>query len=553
MGNAMNNPMNEQRVERMQEVISDVVGQFSKEFPLHYKDALIAKIKEEGQPEEEDERKLPDCPTPDYEIKSGTINKKGDINKGWKTRHFIALNEADNFRIDYYDKEGGKKKGSIQCCGYEALAFTEEDTTTHGQFGIKIVPDDDRRRIWWLKCETEEEKDEWLKVFTNACSKANPPEHEDPVIVKAFAGAYRAVRWHYGFYGWYRNVFSEGEQLGALCSEIVMREVVRAALDEVPEGPAKSTTVNMIRKNVDVTVIAAVNAAWNAAVASCISLRDTIEDNVKNLLNPLIENEVKLKEKISTTTNDTVMPFLEDVGGRLCQPLLAACSNPITKAYASSVKGLSDFMKDKIKEGAYTESTMSANIRYAHRSVNYWWSGPLKDTNEIAWNIYANDLADVISFFGAGYTPYSLYSEVLDSIRDVTHRAIHAFATAVEEAKFENQEAILLEVMSRFVHDAKIAMKGVLENILAGILQSPFETLVITPSLELVKPIQDMIDEIPVPGLSDLFNLSTLTEEVLEKFKGDSVGAIVGGAFGKVAGQIDDAGSAEGIDRKSVV
>jgi hypothetical protein len=82
----------------------------------------------------------------------------------------------------------------------------------------------------------------------------------------------------------------------------------------------------------------------------------------------------------------------------------------------------------------------------------------------------------------------------------------------------------------------------VLVAILDGILQSPFETLVITPCLELVKPIQDMIDEIPVPGLSDLFNLSTLSEEVLERFKGDCVGAIVDGSYGKVAAQIEDAG-----------
>ena len=547
MGNAMNNPMNEERVERMQEIISDVVGEFSKEFPLHYKDCLIAKIKQDEMPEEEDERKLPDAPVPDTELKAGTMMKRGDINKGWKSRYFVAMNAADNFRIDYFEKEGGKKKGSIQCCGFEAMAFTEEDTNTHGQFGIKIVPDDDRRRTWWLKCESEEEKDEWLKVFTTACDKADPPHHENEVVAAAFKRAYRATRWHYGFYGWYRCVLAEGEQLGALCSEIVMREVVRAALDEVPEGPTKSTVVNMVRKNVDIAVISAVSAAWTGAVSSCEAMRETLEDSVRKLLAPLAENEAALKTKISDITNGTVMPFLEDVGGRLCQPLLAACSTPISKAYSSSIKGFSDFMKEKIRDGAYTESTMSANIKEAHRSVNYWWSGPLEQTNKIAWNIYANDLADVITLFGTGYTPYRLYSQVIDSIRDLTHRGIHAFATAVEEAKYEGQEAILSDVLAKFVHDAKMAMKGVLDAILASILQSPFETLVITPCMELVKPIQDMIDEIPVPGLSDLFNLSTLTEQVLKKFKMDSTGAIIEGAFGKVASQIDDVASAEGI------
>lgn len=362
MGNALNNPMNEHRIERMQEVISDVVGHFAKEFPMHYKDALIEHIKNGAAPEPEDERQLPDCPIPDYELKSGTMQKKGDINKGWKSRFFVAMNEADNFRIDYYEKEGGKKKGSIECCGFEALAYTEEDTATHGQFGVKIVPDDDRRRTWWLKCETEEEKDEWLKILTNACDKANPPVHEDEVIAAAFKGAYRSVRWHYGFYGWYRCVFGEGEQLGSLCSEIVMREVVRAALDEVPEGPAKSTTINMIRKNVDMAVIAAVNAAWGAAVSSCLAMKDTLEETVRQQLQPIFEQEAKLKEKIATSTSDTVNPFLEDVGGRLCKPLLTACASPITKAYVASVKGFASFMKEKLDEAAYTKEIGRAHV-----------------------------------------------------------------------------------------------------------------------------------------------------------------------------------------------
>lgn len=536
----MNNPMNEHRVERMQEVISDVVGHFAKEFPLHYKDSLIAVIKRDSMPEEEDERDLPDCPVPDYVLKSGIIQKKGDINKGWKSRYFVAMNEADNFRIDYFEKEGGKKKGSIECCGFDAQTYTEEDTATHGQFGVKIVPHDDRRRTWWLKCETEEEKDEWLKVFTNACNKSNPAIHKDEVVAAAFKGAYRSVRWHYGFYGYYRCTFSEGEQLGLLCSEIVMREVVRAAIDEIPEGPTKNTTVNMVRKNVDMAVMAAVNAAWSAAVTSCESMKDTLEETIKKQLDPIFEQEGKLKEKISSTSKDTVNPFLEDVGGRLCQPLLKACSSPATKAYVAGVKGFAEYMKEKLID--CNKDNVQAKIREAHQSVNYWSSGPLKEVNEICWNLYTNDLADVISFFGAGYTAYKLYSEVLDSIKDVTHRAIHGYATAVEEANFDGQAAILSATVVKYVHDAQLALKNVLEGILDGILRSPFETLVITPCLELVKPIQDFIDEIPIPGLSDLLNLSSLTEAVLMKFKGDCVGAIVGGAFGPVAAELEDSG-----------
>ena len=36
----------------------------------------------------------------------------------WKPNYFVATNKCDNFRIDYFDQEGGTRKGSIHCCGY---------------------------------------------------------------------------------------------------------------------------------------------------------------------------------------------------------------------------------------------------------------------------------------------------------------------------------------------------------------------------------------------------------------------------------------------------
>lgn len=547
MGNTMNNPMNEERVERMQEVINDVVGVFAKEFPLHYKDALIAKVKDEAQPEEADERMLPDAPVPDYELKSGTMQKRGGLNPGFKSRFFVALNKADNYRIDYYDKQGGKCKGSINCCGFSAQEYNEEDVKQHGQFGIKIVPDDDRLRTWYVKTDSEDDKSEWLKVFKNACSKAGPPVNEDELIAEGFKGAYKAVRWHYGFYGWYRCTLVEGDQLGALCSEIVMREVVRAALDEIPEGPQKNMTINMIRKNVDVAVIAAVSAAWKAAVLSCSSMKETLESSVKGLLTPLFEQEVAVKEKIAEICSSTSGPFLEDVGGRICRPILTACSSPITKAFVASVQGFADFMKKQIIDGSFNKEGFDNNIKWAHRSVEYWLSGPLEDTNRICWALYTSDLADVASLFGDGYGAYSLYSDVLDSVRDITHRAIHAFEAAARDADLQGLEGILNVVIGKYLHDAKLALKGMLNGILGSILQSPVTSMVFTPCLELVKPIQDQIDKIPVPGLSGLFNLSSLMEEVLQRALDDGVGSIVDGAFVDIAGQIDNAGSAIGV------
>ena len=115
----------------------------------------------------------------------------------------------------YFETEGADKaKGEINCCGYRVQDFNEEEVAkfgSQGQNGIKLVPWDERRRFWYFACETEDEKKEWEKIFQNACRKANPPVHEDPVISKAFRLAYRATRYSYGYYGWWSITGTETE------------------------------------------------------------------------------------------------------------------------------------------------------------------------------------------------------------------------------------------------------------------------------------------------------------------------------------------------------
>jgi len=537
MGNAFNNPLDEAKQARMQEIIGDVLTLFATEFPIHYKDALIEKVKAEAQPEEEDERQLPDFPIPDYELKTGSLTKKGDVVKNWKARHFVALNKADNYRVDYYEKEGGKLKGSINFAGYSVADFDENETKELGQFGIKIVPSDTRRRVWYLKASSEEDKAEWVKVFKNACDNASAPQNPDEVLSAAFNGAYRAVRWRYGYYGWYRINYTEAEQLGELVSNILYRELISDVIYNIPAGPARGSIVNMVQKSVDTTVMAAVGAAWNSGVQACTSLRSTLEGAAKSLLTPLFEQEVKLKQEIQKVTNSTVVPVLQDLGSRICQPLMRICSNPITAAYVAGIRGFLQYMQTNVIP-ELTGDNLASQIRRVHMSVEYWWSGPMENANKICWNLYCSDLADVASYFSGGYSTYSLYSKVLNSIRDLMHRAIFAFETRYTDG-FTNFGDNLTEVLSRLIHDSILSLKELLNSILGGILQDPIESGIINPCMSLVKPIQDVIDSIPVPGLSDLFNLSSLTDDVLNTFVETSLGAIVDGSFGQIESQID--------------
>lgn len=548
MGNAFSNPLDESKQTRMNEIINEVVAVFAKVFPLRYKDALIAKIKEDAQGgDEEDPNKLPAIPDPDYALKEGTMDKRGDVVKNWKTRHFVALNKADNFVINYMEKEGGKIKGSINCCGYRAREYDEDETKEYGEFGIKLVPYNERRRTWYVKATSAQDQEEWMRVFNNACSKAKPPVNNDEVLAAAFEGAYRAVRWNYGYYGWYAIAGTEAETLGGLACDILDREIINDVMRDIPAGPQRNTACSIVRKTVDTAVVAAVSACWNSVVGLCEGLRQTLETTVKSLLTPLFEQEVAIKEKIVSSISDTVNPFLADVGGRVCRPLLTVASKSITKGFCAAIQGYSAYMKEKIEKGSFVEAQFASEAKSSDRAIEYWWSGPLEKANQICWSIYSSDLAELATLFSDGFTPYSVYSSALDSIRDLTHRAHFKFTTRAIEAGYTGLEAVLNEVLADMVHDAKLAEIAILNGILLDTLNPSVESNVIVPCGELVQPVQDLIDAIPVPGLSDLFNLPSLVEEVIGSIVEGGVTAIVEGSTSDIESKIDEAGAEIGV------
>lgn len=332
--------------------------------------------------------------------------------------------------------------------------------------------------------------------------------------------------------------------MGDLLSKILYRQLIQSIIDEIPAGALRNPTERLVRKTVQSAVTAAVTSAWTSASETCKQGKGAIEEKVTELLQPVFEQEVSLKEEIAKITGNKINPFLEDVGTRLCQPVLRACAKPITKAFIAAINGFAAYMKNDINSSGYTTKDVSAaTIRRNHMAVGYWYSGPLEEANRLCWDLYASDVKALSHLFSDGYSAYSLYADTLDAIQDLTHRGIHAYFELINE--FENEDRLVQfnSIMVRFVHDAKIALKSILISILSNILQTPMEQMVITPCLTLVTPVQDAIDSIPVPGLSSLFNVITLTEEVLQRILDDSIDTLVSASYADVEGDLDKAGA----------
>lgn len=112
---------------RIQEIATEVNGQFAKEFQIWYKEAIIQQVKASSK-EVEDyrfarkpdylKRRLLTAPTSTKPIKTGYIYKLGYNVRNWKYRYFVASNQQDNYIIKYYEDESmQKEKGRINCFG----------------------------------------------------------------------------------------------------------------------------------------------------------------------------------------------------------------------------------------------------------------------------------------------------------------------------------------------------------------------------------------------------------------------------------------------------
>jgi len=119
---------------------------------------------------------LSPAPSRDKPIAEGQISKQGGSVLSWKKRHFVVLNEKDNYKIEYYEGKGGKLKGDIDGAGYSVIPFQQSDTEQYGPHGLKLVPYQSARRTWYLRFDNDKLCSEWSSILQNAVFKVR--DHE---------------------------------------------------------------------------------------------------------------------------------------------------------------------------------------------------------------------------------------------------------------------------------------------------------------------------------------------------------------------------------------
>lgn len=92
------------------QIISSVIGTFNVEFAKAYRDLVLSKLMKRASNNSFDER-LYIAPLPEDCLKVGVLKMRGEKWAQVKSRYFEVLNKSDNYRVDYYDKRQGERKG----------------------------------------------------------------------------------------------------------------------------------------------------------------------------------------------------------------------------------------------------------------------------------------------------------------------------------------------------------------------------------------------------------------------------------------------------------
>jgi hypothetical protein len=240
-------------------------------------------------------------------------------------------------------------------------------------------------------------------------------------------------------------------------------------------------------------------------------------------LGPIFEQQGKLKDKIVDLISSKTTPFMQEYGGKLFRPVLKGVVSPISRAFADSIRSVHKALKEKLADDSLAEGKRDATLDRLDWSGDWWSSGPLDHPKRIVWEMFSDAPAEL--FYAGGFSLWNMRYFVIDQLEAIFHRAVYTFRTLIKENPAVALATHAAEVMRKFVNDAKVFVRFCLMSLLKKLLDCPVNELVVKPAKMLVEPVQAMIDAIPIPGLSTLFDLQQLLGECVSTICDNGIAA----------------------------
>ena len=545
MGAGMSNPLDATK-DRIQDRIGEIVAIFAEQMALQYKTVLIEQVKEEAQ-EEKWAYELLEAGPPDWDLQTGMLMKRGAnifAKTRWQERHFVVKNAAENFRVYYYRGQGLLKIPSdhIDGASYRPVKLDAEDEATKKlgpptPFAWKMEPFDDKLRQWYLCAGTEEDRAKWMDTMKAACFKARAPCDPDPVIAKAFKRAFRETRWQCGEYGYYNYYFNEPQTLGALIFRVIESEIL--SRDVYPKIPSqvKTKVKAMVDKSAGATCTTAASSSWNGARTAAQNAKDHVNELARSSLGPLFAAEKALSDKLVSKITDIATPVLERCGNDILKPIATVVLPPILQVYVQAIDGLATTMQPLVKDLSNAakenfDDKLHTLCREARMTIDYSWSGPMKEPCATIRKFRDNDVVKTINKHVTGYNLYRLTNSLESGIRTVLHNAVFTFETncetvkaegAEEEPKAMNPADSLLDIAPKVAKDLETVFSEQLTDIFTSFIEDTVDESIVGPGHAACKPLDS---EVPDP-VKELIVLANLAERVITDTVSSAISTII--------------------------
>eukprot|EP00753_Platysulcus_tardus_P018575 PLAT6926.1.p2 GENE.PLAT6926.1~~PLAT6926.1.p2 ORF type:complete len:652 (+),score=365.57 PLAT6926.1:54-1958(+) len=545
------------------DIASDTLSAFAPAYTMGYATALINKIKEEKTADEGPDWWLRDPPTPSDPLHSGFMFKAGAVNKAFKKRFFVALNQADNYAVYYYKTEADsaetkKACGAMNLDGYEvkSVDFLEEGkegaeismgTAEEAVFGLVLDPNC-RRRTWYLRCEDKESRDKWQEVFKTCARGAEPPMNPDPVLAQAFIVAYQKTRWKLGVYWWWRPAGTESEMLGNLVTDKCMQEVMEPLWPSLPSGRTGWQVRQVILKTLDGIIGTAVSASWKTASSLVEKAAPEVESKVRDSIGPILELQESLRGKLEDAALGIITPALEKLSEPVLGPLFNVLLVPLMDAYAELMRSFNDETKTLVDKLAADPSAHEAEFRTLMRHTRYYY-GPMRGCLDKLWALAGYGTSEVgpLEVLGdvlQGVSAWTIVYDLEDRARTMYQRAVYTLDAALKQAADSSEEPLTSEqlfgvrktVFKMLAHDIKLQALIAFNETLQTVMLIPVTSDIIPMLQDVLSPINDAI---PDP-MKTLVDLDDIVETMLENITCAAVEGVTEEPAGEKLGAVDE-------------
>lgn len=300
-------------------------------------------------------------------------------------------------------------------------------------------------------------------------------------------------------------------------------------------------SIDVIHKAVGSSVKAACSSAWITSSSTVHNLSDSVKETASRFLGPILEKQKEMKERVVEKVGAVVNPFLSSKVSSTLRPLLDIITSPMVDAFVLMVEGVHKHFLDKINSHEFSGAKFAAAIDQSTFIMDCW-NGPLCKAYEHIWKLHDKDLAKVSTFFSTSVTPHTVYCIIREKLNILARRAIYTFSKLAADTQEESKLGRPLnQVTTMLFEDSYVMIQAAVSEIFTALLDGPMQENVINPAGELVAPLQDLIDSIPLPGLSQLIDLGKLTEETIGDIKDKAIEALLSVPLKTVKLKLDEA------------